>query len=272
MKNRRSFFFGLVVILGVMSVVMFLFFDRASVRWSWHAWMHPALPPARPFVLDASTSTDSAGRFVPTSTTFAVVDESDHLPSSVNLAVPYTLQAPTHDWGLPYQETCEEAALLMVDAYFNGRTGQIPEAEADRILRDMVAFQEARYGMYKDTSATQTARLMEEYFPHRRVSVYSWTSLRDVQAVLARGLPVIVPAYGKVLRNPYFRHGGPLYHMVVIRGYTSDGMFVVNEPGTRNGDGFLYSFENLFGAAHDWHDGRVMEGDRVFLVVEPIKE
>ena len=41
------------------------------------------------------------------------------LPVSVNLDIPFQPQAPFGNWDLPYKEACEEAATIMVNAYFN---------------------------------------------------------------------------------------------------------------------------------------------------------
>ena len=49
-----------------------------------------------------------------------------------NLAVPFTSQAPHADWELPYQEACEEAALLMAHHFIQGKKGQIAPEQADR--------------------------------------------------------------------------------------------------------------------------------------------
>ena len=48
-----------------------------------------------------------------------------------------------------------------------------------------------------------------------------------------RGVPVLLPAAGRLLRNPYFSGQGPLYHMLVVKGYTRDGKIITDDPGTR---------------------------------------
>ena len=44
---------------------------------------------------------------------FSTFRSSDDLPEEINLPVPFTPQAPHANWELPYQEACEEAAVLM---------------------------------------------------------------------------------------------------------------------------------------------------------------
>ena len=74
-------------------------------------------------------------------------------------------------------------------------------------------------------------------------------------------------ADGKALPNPYFRNGGPVYHALIIRGYTADA-FITNDPGTRSGENFLYAYDTLLHAIHDWNHGNVKDGKRVVLVVD----
>ncbi len=56
--------------------------------------------------------------------------------------------------------------------------------------------------------------------------------------------------------------------MLVIKGYTADGKFITNDPGTRRGADFLYSAATLLNANHDWRaDGKVDRGRKVVLIV-----
>lgn len=192
------------------------------------------------------------------------------LPAEVNLDVPFTSQAPHANWDLPYQETCEEASALMVDAFYDGRTGVIPVNEADAALKKLVAWQEATFGYYEDTTAAETARILKEYYGYANVLVRPIATVDDIKRPLARGLPVIVPAAGKLLGNPNFRNGGPDYHMLVIRGYTPT-LFITNDPGTRKGREYTYSYDTIMNAAHDWTGSKstVTTGKRVMIIVVP---
>jgi len=56
------------------------------------------------------------------------------------------------------------------------------------------------------------------------------------------------------LNNPNFKQPGPIYHMLVIKGYNS-WEFITNDPGTRKGNSFKYPYSTLINAVHDWnHD------------------
>lgn len=193
------------------------------------------------------------------------------IPTELNLDVPWLSQAPHANWDMPYQEACEEASIIMVDAFYEGRAGKIPVDEADAEIKKIIDYQNENLGYYKDTTAEETAQLMRDYYGYEDVRVFPLNQAKDIQAVLARGYPVIVPFSGKELENPNFRNGGPLYHMMVIKGYTADGKFITGDPGTRLGQDFIYTFENILESAHDWNDGNVTQGDKLMIIALPDK-
>lgn len=198
------------------------------------------------------------------------IQEESTLPVSMNLAVPFTSQAPQGNWDEPYQEACEEASVYMVHAYFTGvDEGKIPASTADEALLQIVQFEMELYGFYKDTTAEQTGMFAELMYGHT-YQVLRDPTIEDIQRKLVQGHPVIVPAAGRLLGNPYFTAPGPLYHMLVIRGYTQDGQFIVNDPGTSRGEAYLYDFDTIMNAMHDWNNGgEITEGGKVVLVLSP---
>jgi hypothetical protein len=197
------------------------------------------------------------------------VEEKPVLPASINLAVPFTSQAPQGSWDEPYQEACEEASVYMVHAYFSGMDeGQIPADTADKAILQIVEFEMELFGVYKDTTAEKTGVFAELLYGHT-YQLLTNPTVEDIQRKLVQGHPVIVPAAGRLLGNPYFTAPGPLYHMLVIRGYT-DGQFIVNDPGTYRGEAYLYDFDTIMNAMHDWNDGgEITDGKKVVLVLSP---
>lgn len=189
------------------------------------------------------------------------------LAAAVNLDVPFTVQAPYANWELPYQEACEEASVLMVARYKKGQPIASP-ADADAELKQLFDFQMMLFGYYQDTTAEETMHFANAFYGFTKSWVkYDFTS-DDVKRELIKGNPVIVPAAGRLLPNPYFRQPGPLYHMLVIRGYTRDGKFITNDPGTRRGEEFIYREADLLNAVHDWNGGDVTNGRKVMIVLE----
>jgi len=198
------------------------------------------------------------------------VEEESTLPVSMNLAVPFTSQAPHGNWDEPYQEGCEEASVYMVHAYFSGMDeGRIPASTADEAILQVVEFEMELFGFYKDTTAEKTGVFAELLYGHT-YQLLTNPTVEDIQRKLVQGHPVIVPVAGRLLGNPYFTAPGPLYHMLVIRGYTEEGQFIVNDPGTYRGEAYLYDFDTIMNALHDWNEGgEITDGGKVVLVLSP---
>lgn len=190
--------------------------------------------------------------------------EPTELPKEINLAVPFTPQAPFADWNLPYKEACEESSLIMVD-YFLKNQGLTPSL-ADREILNLVAYQKQKLGYFEDTDAETTAKIMRDYYGYKGAKAVYGITIDDIKKELAKGRPVIIPAAGRLLGNPFYTFPGPLYHMLVIKGYTGEN-FITNDPGTRRGENFLYPFERFYGAIHDWNGGDIYNGRRAMIIV-----
>ena len=129
-------------------------------------------------------------------------------------------------------------------------------------------FEDRYFGYYKDTTAQETATILTEYLGVENVQVVPNPTVLQMKEALAAGKPVIVPAAGRLLGNPYYQNPGPLYHMFVIKGYTADGKFIVNDPGTRRGADFVYSEDTIMNAMHDWRtDEQIEKGQKVVIIV-----
>lgn len=188
------------------------------------------------------------------------------IPESINLAIPFTSQAPKANWDLPYQEACEEASMLMTARFLQGRTIDGPD-DADQAILQLVDHGTTVMGYPIDMTAEQTANDIEDFYDFDTELIYDFT-WDDVKLALAQGYPVILPAAGRELGNPNFTSPGPIYHMVVIKGYTPS-VVITNDPGTRKGADYQYSYDTLINAAHDWNGGNVAEGKKVIIIVKP---
>jgi len=188
------------------------------------------------------------------------------IPSEINLAVPFAAQAPYRVWDAVHEETCEEASLLMVDGYYK-KVKKITPAVAEAGLLKLVDYQKKISGFFEDTDAAQTAKLLKDYFGYKKVAVSYDITIVDIKRELVLGRPVIVPLAGRLLGNPYFRGAGPDYHMLVIKGYTKDGFFITNDPGTRRGADYLYKFDKLYQAINDWDSQKQALSGRKAMIV-----
>ena len=188
------------------------------------------------------------------------------LPSEINLAIPFTSQAPNQNWNLPYQQFCEEASTLMAASYIKGET--IKDAnDADKKLLAIMDFEIKKFGYYEDTNADETAVILTNYFGISKVEVVSNPTIETIKSALAEGRAVIVPLAGRELGNPFFQNPGPLFHMIVIKGYTQSGNFITNDPGTRRGADYVYKDDVIMNAIHDWNGGNVYGGRKVMIII-----
>ncbi|MFA6198002.1 MAG: C39 family peptidase [Patescibacteria group bacterium] len=196
------------------------------------------------------------------------VNSAPSLPVEINLKVPFTSQAPTANWDLPFQEACEETAALMVHYYLQDKTFASKDA-AETTIKEVVAFEEQHYGNYKDTTAVETARFIKDMWGYQTVDIYtgSQVTLERIKHELADGNPVIVLAAGRLLGNPNYKAPGPIYHALVIKGYKKNGQIITNDPGTRKGADYVYDPTVLMNAIHDWNGGDVDHGQKNMIVI-----
>lgn len=235
-------------ILGLGAVVILLFLFRIQLKDAINSFLAPNLP--EPVAITNIPPADGA-----------VVKTA---PEILNLNIPFGSQAPFANWDLPYQEACEEAAIIMSHYYLTGKTLN-PEIMNEEILK-LVEWEEKTFGFYEDTTAEEMARILREYFEHKNVEVrYSFT-MEDIKREVALGHPVILPAAGRLLNNPNFKQPGPLYHALVVKGYTKTKI-ITNDPGTRKGHDFLYDPEALMNAIHDWNPENILDGKKAMIIV-----
>lgn len=273
MKNSKARIKQQRLLLGgiSLSVVVILllaaWFGRGHLR-NWYAEAtKPVLPVEQPVSNTSTTGvvvTSTNSGQVATSTQ-ATSTKPGEFPKELNLSVPFVLQAPHQKWVLPYEEACEEASLIM--AINAGKKAPTAE-QADTMIQEIVAREMEMFGDYFHTSATQTAALAKDFFKVKSTRIFDIRNADDIKRELAAGHPVLIPADGKLLKNPNFKNGGPVYHMLLIKGYLADGRWITNDPGTRLGKDYIYTNEVLMNAIHDW-TGEAADGARVGLVVVP---
>lgn len=186
------------------------------------------------------------------------------LPNKVLLKVPFYPQAPFAVWDDIHNETCEEASLLMVRDYYLNRSMDLEELDQD--ILNFINYQTDR-GYKYDITLKQLVDLAKVYYQFSGARIINDPTIDEIKKELAANRPVILPASGRLLENPNFRSPGPLYHMVVIKGYDSRG-FITNDPGTRNGNGFRYSYNNLMSSNRDWNPVDINKGARRILVFD----
>lgn len=192
----------------------------------------------------------------PAITTSTVDNTTDELPQKVFLTVPFTPQAPFGGWSDPRQQDgCEEASVVMAWRWANGE--DLTRQEALEEITNMSNWEETQYGSYRDTSAADTLkRLLQEFYGYKGGRVEYDITLQDVKRELAAGNVLIIPFDGQILENPNFLNGGPERHMLVAIGYDDTKKHIItNDPGTRLGQGFTYSYRNFEDSFRDYETG-----------------
>lgn len=181
---------------------------------------------------------------------------SDVVPKKMLLHVPFTPQAPFGDWTDPRQQDgCEEASVVMAWRFINGQN--LTRQEALEEITQMSEWEKEQYGNSRDTSAADTlGRLLREYYGYKGGRVEYDITRDDVKRELIAGNILIIPFDGQVLVNPNFKAPGPERHMLVVIGYDdAKQQFITNDPGTRLGQGFVYTYDNFEASFRDYETG-----------------
>lgn len=192
---------------------------------------------------------------------------NNKIPEKIRISVPFTSQAPFSKWDEYHEEACEEASLIMIKYYLDGKT--LDKNYAEKEIQDMIKFEIKKYGDYKDTTAKETVKLAEDFYGIRNLRVIYDFKPEDIKEYLAKNKPIIIPAAGRKLGNPNFTAPGPLYHNLVLVGYDGN-MVITNDPGTRKGKDYIYNLSILYGAIHDF-PGKpedIEKGRKAMIIIE----
>lgn len=207
----------------------------------------------------------------PTTTGEVEIIEPGQLPAKVDYLVPFAPQAPYAVWDELHKEACEEAAMIIAAKYFK-KEPLSPHLMEQAIL-NLIKW-EKENGYKIDLTAQEAAKILRDYFG-LRAELETEVTVERIKEILAEGKLIIVPAAGRMLKNPYFQRPGPIYHMLVIRGY-EENYFITNDPGTKRGEGFKYKYQTLINAVHDWNhqfaeggmtEEEIEKGEKVMIVV-----
>ncbi len=175
------------------------------------------------------------------------------LPSKYLIKTAFIEQAPEKNWDQPWQDACEEAALLTVDFYYRPRSANTQSVK--QAILDMIDYQTS-IGFQKDVNIDQMAVIASDYLDYK-TEIITNPTIAQIKQYLLQDIPVVIPANGKQLfaENRHFNDGGPYYHNLVILGYDDrTSKFTVHDVGTRHGAYFKYSYQLLMASIHDFPD------------------
>ncbi|KKT01921.1 MAG: hypothetical protein UV80_C0007G0035 [Candidatus Peregrinibacteria bacterium GW2011_GWF2_43_17] len=183
---------------------------------------------------------------------------------SINLDIQFYSQAPYADWSLPYQEACEEASLILAYNFVSGIS--MTKEEFHTELLALIDWETSYFGSYEHTTIAQTAEILTGYYGFDDWEILTDPTVDDLKVEIAKGNPIVAPFAGRLLGNPNYTGLGPLYHMMVLKGF-DDSNIITNDVGTRNGHNYQYSHEVLMDALHDWDDIDISFGEKNVLVL-----
>lgn len=220
----------------------------------------PAVIIDRPLLAQRSSSSHSfsSSRAVPMSS-------SSSRPGGLLIKVPFASQSPFAVWDALHEEACEEMSLIMVHHFLEETPLSMTDAEVE--VQQMIAW-EREHNYADDVTAAQLGDIASSLYGYR-VRVLEDVTADSLRLELSQGNPIIIPAAGRALKNPFFSGAGPFYHMLVVVGYSGDG-FITNDPGTKQGAQYWYSTDVLMNALHDWIGVKelIATGPKKALVIE----
>lgn len=187
------------------------------------------------------------------------------IPPSLNLEAPFFSQAPHGNWDYPWQEACEEASVLIVANVYFEHDWTVDEFNQE--ILDIVDWEVEKFGDYEHTTMEQTAQMLEEYLGLETV-LHNDPTFEDIQEILARGHLIVMPFAGREMGNPFFTAPGPVYHVLVVKGYKEGEKLITHDVGTRRGEDYVYSWDVLDNALHDYADP-IDAGARRYIEVLP---
>jgi len=173
------------------------------------------------------------------------------LPNKHLIKTSFVPQSPEQNWDQPWQDACEEAALLTVNYFYKNQDPNL-ETMRDDILK-MIDFENSQ-AFTHDMNLDQMSLVVKKYLGFDSQIIENPT-IDDIKKYISQDIPIVVPANGKTLfkENKHFTNGGPYYHNLTILGYDdSKNQFIVHDVGTKSGAYFKYSYSLLIESIHDF--------------------
>jgi hypothetical protein len=190
------------------------------------------------------------------------------LVHAANLSVPFTSQSPYGNWQEPWHNACEETSIVMVDAYYRDET-IFTRTEAKAEILEIFRIKNTYIGKSLDETVQTMQQLINNFLPWEATMVDRPT-LAQIIAEIDADRPVIIPVIADMLQNPHFRGTFP-YHVLVISGYDDTTQeFITQEPGTRHGEDYRYTYATLLAAMRDFDSVDMNRAPQRVLFTSPI--
>lgn len=162
-----------------------------------------------------------------------------------SLTVPFTPQAPDGVWVEPWENACEETSVVMVGAYYAGAS--LSQKQAKSEINSILKTKNKNEGVSKDESPEKIVRLVKK-IGKWDAKVAEDIDLEMIKKEIDEKHPVIFPFNAQKV-NRYSLRTQVEYHVVVLVGYDDEKKeFIVNDPGSGQGENIRYSYDELLEA------------------------
>ncbi len=186
------------------------------------------------------------------------------IPPSIQLDVPFYVQAPDNKRVLPRTETCEEASLVLVAYYIKWLS--LTKEQFKQEMLALIEVEKKLFNNYIDNNIAELEKVYQSYYNNGTTKIIDNPTISQIKEELAKGNIIVAPFAGRELKNPHFSGSGPRYHMLVIRWY-DDLYFYTNDVGTLHGENFAYTHDIIINAMHDLTDGDISQWAKRMLVI-----
>ncbi len=168
--------------------------------------------------------------------------------SKIELSVPYLSQVPDGIWVNPWANACEEASILMVNAYYEKT--EIKNTEAKQAMQAMFAWENENFGKNFDTTAEETGLLVAAK-ANFSTEIKNYPTLDEIKDQLRNNRPVIA-MLDQFILNQKPRDLNASFHVLVIVGFDDTTQeFIVNDPAD---SARHYPYSRMMEALHDYDE------------------
>jgi len=190
-------------------------------------------------------------------------EKKSTLKTIVNLNVDFFPQSPFWKWWPIFNDTCEEASLLIAINYVrHNKMNRV--AFRDKLL-DIVDYENKIFWDYKHTDVSQTSKILKNYFKFFDYKIVDNPSIKYMKQVLNNWNIIIAPFYGIGL-NPHYSGKWPEYHFMVIKGYNKTD-FITHDVWTKYWADYKYNQLELYRRLHDYDSVSVMNWKKRIIVL-----
>lgn len=188
-----------------------------------------------------------------------------NIPEKFLLEIPFYSQAPLSKWDAFHEDMCEEASLLGAGLYLEDKKLARDEFESE--LQKIQNIEKKEIGEWKSTTVSQAKKWADIYFGgNLSIKIIDNPTIENIESEISAGNPVVAPLSGRDIGNPNFTPPGPVYHMLIIKGYDEKN-FITNDVGTRKGNSYVYKKEVIMKNIYDWDEKDIHLGGKKVLVL-----